>query len=362
MKAGHFAWSMTATRLGTGVPRGRAYTGFVAMPKYFLPPVSPRAVVAAGAQPSGAGLPSFPTPSAPSDPQIRAVGEQVLGDLQRSFRAHAAAPGRPAKNDIDRGVQNIVAARAKRAPGRDQARAHAELDGAAPPSSASFSGIQIIDPNAPEPEPEAPAVPRGPRIALVGTEVRCWAETNEAGADEIVLGGFCTDPFGNVTPLDPRMIDDDFEVGELVEYEGGQVLAEVPLLATAPSWPATYSITLTLVEKDVEGFDQNVAQLWSGLQPHVRGRLGAVAGVAGLASRAVPVVAVTSWVVSSFVSWMREWSQDDLIGTRIISVALEGLDDGAFARAGLLNPQMFRLDFKGSGGHYSIDGYLTLLR
>ncbi|NVB40160.1 hypothetical protein G6O69_20100 [Pseudenhygromyxa sp. WMMC2535] len=278
----------------------------------------------------------------PGDPRAQAIGRQVLDELQRDFRARMSQPeSAPQFSDgaVSQSLQRIALMQTRRAP--------------------ASGAIQISDPSQSQ---TSRAFGPGPRVALVGTAVHCWAETAEAGADEIVLGGFCTDPFGNITPLDSQLIDSDFDEGETVRYEHGQIFACVDILPRAPSWPATYSITLTLIERDCEGFDTELAKLWQGLKPHVDSRLSAAVGMASVASQAVPTVAVTTWVVGSFLGWMRSWSKNDLIGTQMISFQLEGLDDGAYARAGLLRPQPFRLDFAGAGGHYTVDAYLTLLR
>ena len=289
------------------------------------------------------------------DPDVMAVGRQVLGQLQQTFKVHAAQPNTPASGRVGEAVRQIARIRQRMVPGVDQRRVSAE-SGVRP--VVSFGGVTVSNPNA-EPEPEPEPELRGPQIALIATSIQCWADTSEIGSDEIMFGGFCTDPFGRVTPLESQLIGDDFDEGDVKHFARGLVLASTPILPRAPAWPATYSMTLTLVEADAEGADEKVAELWEGLQSHVQEQLQPVVS---RQVHAAAAVALTTWVLDSFVGWMSEWSENDLIGVQMISLQLAGLDDAAFARAGLLSRRPFRLEFKGAGGHYTIDAYLTVIR
>jgi hypothetical protein len=113
-------------------------------------------------------------------------------------------------------------------------------------------------------------------------EVRCKRETDEVGADEIIMGGFAIAPDGTMQKIDVFTVSNDFDAGEVRTYYPqsskhftpddpyrGRRLATLPLASNA-EWPATYTLVVFMGEEDGGGFGQFLGDIYGRVADEVK--------------------------------------------------------------------------------------------
>lgn len=240
------------------------------------------------------------------------------------------------------------------------------------------------------------AKPRYERLAFHLNSVKCVEDTNEFDSDEIRIGGQLIRPDGVVTQIASHLVHDDFDAGEMRNYDSsaciglsasarealeqlgacngtmsdpwaGRVLASAPL--TAP-WPGSFGLVLLMVEEDHGGMNELLTELYQRIQDELRqaiADLGEAAGDAVAEYLGEDVGAIVSeiivWVLTELVSWIVSLfdNVDDPIAGKSWLVTLpnrtrEAID--ALASGGVDTPgescgsTIKKLTFEGDGGRY----------
>ncbi len=222
--------------------------------------------------------------------------------------------------------------------------------------------------------------------------VKCVEETDEVGADEILLGGELIKPDGSVAKLSSFKVSDDFDQGEVKYYDDamcigldggaeeffrnygmcngtpsdpyrGRVLASSGL---SGPWPGTWGLVLLMVEEDHGGFGALLQDLYGAikaeLEEALKGLGTAVGSAIGGAIGAV-IGQVVAWVLGELIEWLvglfdnrddpiaaKSWilTLDNATRAYIDEVCAGGLESPANTQAS----QMKELVFKGDGGKY----------
>jgi hypothetical protein len=186
--------------------------------------------------------------------------------------------------------------------------------------------------------------------------VRCVEETNEAGSDEINMGGTRIDPFGNTKIIDEFVVSDDFDEGEVVQYAGlGHKLTGWDLI-TDQGWPITYGILLAMAEKDDGGFWDFLHQLWEKVKEKAvaliaAGIGAAVGGTLGGALGAL-VGAVVGGIIGFIIGLFDD--EDDIVGVVPVTLSLGSATKSYYDWAQLTSGEGLKTTahFVGDGGYY----------
>ncbi|MEW5687647.1 MAG: hypothetical protein AB1942_22260 [Pseudomonadota bacterium] len=201
------------------------------------------------------------------------------------------------------------------------------------------------------------------KLGLFINAVQCLEETNEVGADEILMGGTVTDPHGVTQKVDQFMVHDDFDEGEIKRYGGrGRLFHEWQVVRTS-DWPHTYAAILAMAEEDGGGFADFLTDLWRQVDDEVKKAVaGAVGGAVGAALGSffgplgTAVGAAVGWLLGVLVDWILGFFEDDLVATRTLLVVLGAGTKSYYDWAGLTAdpPNQFAMNFNGDGGRYRV--------
>lgn len=229
-------------------------------------------------------------------------------------------------------------------------------------------------PEPPTPPPPQPPPPQPPpplptghtthtRLALRLHQVKCVDETNgflgsEAGDDEIKLGGVAIDPSGNVDEVEPFMVRDDFDDGEVKTYSPPKVFHTFDI-GGGNVWPKSFFGTFVLAEADMGGINDFVDKLVDKIEDKVSEILaeavgGAIGGVVG-GIIGGPLGVIVGMAVGAIVGMVFDWLKsawsDDVFEPRTVQVQLPSADAtfNGSTHGGNLN-----VGFKGHGGEYRI--------
>lgn len=185
--------------------------------------------------------------------------------------------------------------------------------------------------------------------------VRCVDETNpETGGDEILLGGTSVSAAGKTTLHKAFTTHDDFDDGEVKNYNPPRSLATYSLVENTP-WPKTFFFTMVLAEEDNGGFPKFLEKLWNEVKGEVEtaiiaavgGVVGSIAGPLGTA-----IGAAVGWAVAEIWRLFKSWWEDDTFEPRTISLRLPAIGT-RWANGATDSPEGV-LRFQGHGGTYDV--------
>ena len=243
--------------------------------------------------------------------------------------------------------------------------------------------------------------PKFEHIEFHLNSVECIEETDEVGADQILLGGQLIMPSGKIKTIDQFMVGSDFDEGDIkyFDYEmcnslsgGGQVdLANFSYLDLDSLCPhgsldnvyrgrklaegnlktGTYGLVLVMGEQDSGGFGDVLAKIYGALEEEIDAAIEAASAIAGAAVGSfIPIPglgtaigAVLGWVAGKIIEWFLALfdNQDDLVAAKSWSVTFEkktkeyikGLSpDSLDVPNGHWASAMKKMQMKGDGGHY----------
>lgn len=221
------------------------------------------------------------------------------------------------------------------------------------------------------------------KVSFRLVSVTCKEETDEVGADEILLGGVAVHPFGEQKHIAPFKVSNDFDKGETVTYPPvfppgkfdfndptkGKSLATFSLVDHGgKGWPGrVYGLNLVMGEQDSGGFSQLIHDIWkkvgdevttlvaTGVGAAIGGSFGGIIGAAA--------GAVVGFVVGLFKDALD--NKDDLVGHQTFNLKLDFPFTGSFTTAKAKAAQAKSpstlyasspktLVFKGDGGRYDV--------
>jgi hypothetical protein len=213
--------------------------------------------------------------------------------------------------------------------------------------------------------------------------VDCVEETDEVGADEILLGGQLVRPDGEVVSIQSFKVSDDFDQGESRNYDyapcdlgmfvpdfikddvcpngGAKDPHRGKVLAKANLRKGTYLLLLMLGEEDTAGgFALFVKDLYKSLEPEIDKAL--TAGATALTGPFGPALAWAIGEVLDFLVGLID-NPDDAIAMRFwrltfhdksLAYARENAKDPLEAPKGAFASTMRKVSFVGDGGRYDM--------
>ncbi len=214
------------------------------------------------------------------------------------------------------------------------------------------------------------------KIGFFLNEVKCLEETDEVGADEIVMGALLVSPTGEVEKTKAITISNDFDEGEKKTYYKagssnfvgndpmkGRHLVSAPLVG--PEFPAPYTLLLVLWERDDGGFADTLRDLYVEVAKEAKlAMMGASASFAGPIGPYLGLIA--SYVleaVVAFLAWMFD-NPDDRIDEHQATVTLASYNDTYFDEfassrenatpSNVWAAKRYTVNMRGDGGRYRI--------
>lgn len=344
-------------------------------------------------------------PAVPQTPQIAALSDQVLASARDRISAILLKDPRAGRSRLGAALERAVAARdvpdlaarvrafgtlesARPHLGRTGARAlrrvtHAETVLKAQRAKASsLDGTRLMSELASAAttlgwaEQLGPASPVQPkvnedlvaglkytRLKMFITEVRCREETNESGADHVLIGGTRTNYLGETTTVDQWTVDGSMSTGEKRSFGMSKVFARWNLARDQDAFPYVYTAVVVLGEHDDGGFSDLVKEIWSLVDTQVK------AAIAGLVGAAIGVAlggvgAVIGLLVGTLVGLLIDWllslfgsNEDDLIDVEVLTMTLAASTKSYYDWARLTSPTGWTktLFMWGDGGRYEVD-------
>lgn len=323
----------------------------------------------------------------PLDAEIEAIAAELLQGLQYSFVAAAAHPAiRLPFGGLEEAFQDAITlrpaeqrwvyhSRARRvamlpAPGRQalfgrfghlpaEEFAHVGLATAfrhlAADGAPRRRGLALVPDDAPPPPSPVQPPERKRTLALYITEVSCLDRlAEEAGGEEIALGGLAIDASGGMAKVGRFLVREDFEDGVRKAYGfPGRKFCEFELPEQLGDEPAVYGAATFLEVADRAGFSEALAGAWAKASPILSEAVQA--RIAG--ARAATISRTAGNVVERFVRWLGQEFNDDIIPP---GLAFAGLHAGIAARARAEGREVAgepgQLTFAGRRGRYLIGG------
>lgn len=348
------------------------------------------------------------------DPELRVVAEKLVARARHGFVQAVARPEQAPKGDkIAAASQKLLGSLkapqqarlqlgAKQLAGADAAT-RVKLFGEFEKVGSGPAARKLIAPDLKRAlahvEVKAAARPKlvvGPsfeRLEFHLNSVKCLEETDEVGADEILLGGQIVEPSGNLKKIDRFKVSDDFDKGEIRYYDyslcGSIPRKDLPpyLAAMCPNGdtsdryagrklgsavpaaqgPSTFALVLVMGEEDTGGgFVDMLGAVYDALKDEIEKELqdlGAKAGEAIGGALGEAAGQILAWAVSEIIEWISSLfdNKDDLVQARSWLVELqskrmshvEGLAaDHLPSPAGTWASPMKKLKFRGDGGAY----------
>lgn len=286
-------------------------------------------------------------PSLPTDPSLRAIGNEVAGSMRFAMTAVAADPSAAARDEFGTQFATFLRTRPKAMREHAKSRAAAVLSSPEVIRRGSFGryanlsaadyaqfglegiggrvGRLAIDPKATRLAFErlrqalvkVPADADGggihadaatlnyTKLRLFVKRVRCIEETDEIGSDEILMSSVNSDPFGNSWIGHTWEVHSDMDEGDLVEYPGIGHKVTGWNLVTNQGWPCVYGTLLCLAEEDDGGFGAFLKELWQQVKSKVEELgLALLAGVAAGAATANVLVGIAVAVVVAIIDFL----------------------------------------------------------
>jgi hypothetical protein len=211
-----------------------------------------------------------------------------------------------------------------------------------------------------------------PQNAVIGigfyiSEVCCKDTTSGYGSDEIKLGGLAIDEAGTTTIVNPFMVSNDFDDGEVKSYSGtGRRFYRFD--TTKPTkFPKAYSVVLMFAEEDNGGFAAFLFNAWLHMAPTIKQKieqglaaLGGYFGGALGAELGKLVGKVVGWLADKLVGWIVDAFKDDIARPITIVAPQLSAADGAtyYSSPGWTNFASKPGEWwcKWDGGHYTFKG------
>ncbi|WP_306750753.1 hypothetical protein [Saccharothrix yanglingensis] len=189
-------------------------------------------------------------------------------------------------------------------------------------------------------------------------------ETNpELGGDSILLGGLRTDNLGVTGKVGQWMVHDDFDDGEVVNYDDpGKAFTQFSTTTTG-GWPRSFVAVVMMAEEDSGGFASAVNSAWVKVNEKVKERIAAEVADASsehvAAAIAEAIGQVVAWLVGAFVDWLLSFFEDDLFEARTALVTLPHRYGFLYRDSSDLGWTNLRLpptemQFVGHGGDYRV--------
>ena len=201
------------------------------------------------------------------------------------------------------------------------------------------------------------------KLRMFVTEVRCREETDEVGADHILIGGTRTNYLGETTRVQQRTISSAISTGQKRSF-GMSLQFAGWNLGTDPNFlPCVYSAVVVLGEHDDGGFSDLIREIWDLVDSHVKAALGGLIG--GAVGSAIPGLGtIIGALVGMLVGYLADWllslfgdNQDDLIDVEVLTMTLADVRKSYYDWAGLTSAQGWTrtLFMWGDGGRYEVD-------
>jgi hypothetical protein len=341
------------------------------------------------------------TPVLPTQPTLRAIANDVIGEIKYATAANASNEG-GSHGSLDHILHDFLSSRTPEAQKAASAHSRTLLEGTEAQRAAIFGryatvpvaeylsagsdSIQArlpklnvtanqvkVDLTAlrshlitlagavppPKPDPDLQAGLAFKKMRFFIRAVRCIEETDEwSESDEINMGAVVADPLGN-TWIDPQFqVSDDFDAGEVVTYAGlGHKLTGWNLVTSEP-WPHVYAVTLCMAEKDDGGFAKFLKELWDYIDDKINALITAGLGAAIGAELGGIIGAVVGAVLGLLVGWIISLfdDADDILGAKVLTMTLASAKKSYYDWAQLTsaNGWTSKTNFYGDGGHYRV--------
>ena len=344
-------------------------------------------------------------PAVPQTPQIAALTEQVLASARDRISAILLKDPRAGRSRLGAALNRAVAVRD--VPDlADRVRAFGSLESARPHlGRAGSRGLRRIERAgtvlkaqrvtarvlertrllseltaaattlgwAEQPTSAGPASPKVNEDLLAGlkytklkmfiTEVRCREETDEVGADHVLIGGTRTNYLGETTVVDQWTVDGSMSSGGKRSFGMSKVFARWNLARAQDAFPYVYTAVVVLGEHDDGGFSDLVKEIWSLVDSQVKAAIGGLVGGA-IGSALGPLGAVIGLLVGTLVGLLIDWvlslfgaNEDDLIDVDVLTMTLTASTQSYFDWAKLTSPTGWTktLFMWGDGGRYEVD-------
>lgn len=240
-------------------------------------------------------------------------------------------------------------------------------------------------------KPKQDEGPKLRRFEIHLNSVRCNEETDEVGADELMLGGHVIEPNGNIVDIGSWLVYDDFDQGEVMVFDwsvcrerGPEYSAYCPNGSAKDPYagrrlvsskfpantPASWAFVLVAGEQDDGGFGDLLndfyAELKDEIDEAVVGLGGAVGSVAF--SWLGPIGSAIGAAIGAALSALFEWfmnlwdNQDDFIAARSRTFTFKHNTEKHLAQhegrlpgpKGVIVGEMNAFDMVGDGGSYRV--------
>lgn len=190
-------------------------------------------------------------------------------------------------------------------------------------------------------------------------EVRCVTSTGGLleGGDDLMLGGVVVGATNKTAEIKQFQVgvDDEFVDGKLFVWTPGKTFHKFPL-RTDGVWPAIYSVTIALADKDGGGFGDFLKGLWDKVGAAVSAAIGGAIGTA-IGSVIPGLGTVIGAIVGALIGWLVSLfhNEDDIIGSATSNFALGADTKSYYDWAKLTAPEGNRVTL-----HYKDDGEYRL--
>lgn len=201
------------------------------------------------------------------------------------------------------------------------------------------------------------------KMQLGYRKVSCIEETSGSSNDEIYMGGNFIDPHGNTSLVSEFKVSDDFDEGEVVDWQWYKPFATWDIVRKpVENFPYTYMAVIAMAEKDDGGFYKFLKALWEKVRAEVIEKVGALVGKA-LSAKLGALGGVIGTIVGAIVGKLIDWivslfnNPDDLVGIKTLVMSLGWFSKSYYdwARLTAPNGRQGTLVYKGDGGRYDVD-------
>ncbi|MFT3944599.1 MAG: hypothetical protein QM705_12375 [Ancrocorticia sp.] len=198
-------------------------------------------------------------------------------------------------------------------------------------------------------------------LGLWITEIKCVDETDPEfwGDDEIALAGVEIDEDGDTRPINEIFIGKGFRDRTSRTYPNWRYVSFS--MDEGQYWPKRYTVSFLLAEKDNEGLQKCLNDIWGQIRDKVK--IAITAAVGGAVTPVLgPIIGAAigwavAWVVDQFVRWIIGLFGDDIFPIQTVSMEMPSksarwyYSDGQWG-----NPAsgIGTASFYGHGGHYQL--------
>ena len=141
----------------------------------------------------------------------------------------------------------------------------------------------------------------------------CADDTDEAGQDEMTIGGIATRATGETFRL-PNIELGDFTSGEIKDYRPARFWAAFDV-NEGTEFPKTYFVTSVLVENDNGGFSEFMNDIYNKVKEYVSAELAAAIGASiGATGTFVGALigAAVGYAVGKAFAAIKSWWEDEI--------------------------------------------------